>query len=63
MTPDSLSAVTLAISGAAYIVAALLFILSLAGLSMHEAARRAVEAAGTTRTDEPGSSASSRVVA
>ncbi|PTT63098.1 Re/Si-specific NAD(P)(+) transhydrogenase subunit beta [Arthrobacter sp. HMWF013] len=39
MTPDSLSAVTLAISGAAYIVAALLFILSLAGLSKHETAR------------------------
>jgi H+-translocating NAD(P) transhydrogenase subunit beta len=40
MTPDSLSAVTLAIAGAAYIVAALLFILSLAGLSKHETARR-----------------------
>ena len=36
MTPDTL---TLAISGAAYLVAALLFILSLAGLSRHESAR------------------------
>jgi NAD(P) transhydrogenase subunit beta len=35
-------AVTLAIAGAAYLVAALLFILSLAGLSRHETARRGV---------------------
>ncbi|MFF1832119.1 Re/Si-specific NAD(P)(+) transhydrogenase subunit beta [Paenarthrobacter sp. NPDC058040] len=42
MTPDLLSAVTLAIAGAAYVVAALLFILSLAGLSKHETARKGV---------------------
>jgi NAD(P) transhydrogenase subunit beta len=36
---DSLTTITVAIAGAAYIVAALLFILSLAGLSKHETAR------------------------
>ena len=39
MTPETLTAVTLAVAGAAYLVAALLFILSLAGLSSPETAR------------------------
>ncbi|WP_203586082.1 Re/Si-specific NAD(P)(+) transhydrogenase subunit beta, partial [Subtercola lobariae] len=40
MTTEDLTTVTVAVSGAAYLVAALLFILSLAGLSNHETARR-----------------------
>jgi NAD(P) transhydrogenase subunit beta len=39
---DSLATVTVAIAGGAYIVAALLFILSLGGLSKHETARTGV---------------------
>jgi NAD/NADP transhydrogenase beta subunit len=39
---DSLTTATVAIAGAAYIVAALLFILSLGGLSKHETARTGI---------------------
>jgi NAD(P) transhydrogenase subunit beta len=39
MTSDTVAALTVAISAGAYLIAALLFILSLAGLSRHETAR------------------------
>jgi NAD(P) transhydrogenase subunit beta len=42
MTFDSVAALTVAVSAGAYLVAALLFILSLAGLSRHETARGGV---------------------